>query len=271
MIEKYPKKAGIYKLTCVENGKMYIGKSVNICARLNAHKNSINRNNNYHFQNAIKKYGWENFIIEILEIFENFDKINDNTKLLEREAYYIEKFNSNDNSTGYNICTFSNDCTGIPKKKMSEETKEKLRKLHIGRKVSDEAKLKMSQSKKGKTGFKHSEETKEKIRRSKLGKRKTPEHIEKIRIAMTGKKQSESVKLKSSLSRKGKPGKPCSEETKEKLRQINLGKRGFKHSEESIKLMRQSKLGKKHSEETKMKISNTKLGKKNNKIKNDVE
>ena len=33
------KSAGIYKLTCSTNGKIYIGKAVNLYKRLNRHKN----------------------------------------------------------------------------------------------------------------------------------------------------------------------------------------------------------------------------------------
>ena len=36
---EYPKEAGIYKLTCSDNGKIYIGKAVNLYNRINAHKN----------------------------------------------------------------------------------------------------------------------------------------------------------------------------------------------------------------------------------------
>lgn len=38
----YPKAAGIYKLTCDNNGKIYIGKSINIRKRLESHKNCKN-------------------------------------------------------------------------------------------------------------------------------------------------------------------------------------------------------------------------------------
>lgn len=82
----YPKKAGIYKLTCV-NGKVYIGKSVNIFNRLRQHKNPKVK---YHLQNAILKYGWDSFTVEILEVYDKFDKEKDNKFLLERESFYIE-------------------------------------------------------------------------------------------------------------------------------------------------------------------------------------
>jgi len=90
---KYPTNAGIYKLTCSVNGKIYIGKAVNISSRMANHKyngrKSIGR---CFFENALIKYGWDSFNIEILEIFEDFDKNNDNHKLsiFQKEAEYIK-------------------------------------------------------------------------------------------------------------------------------------------------------------------------------------
>ena len=61
---EWPKSAGIYKITCVSNGKIYIGKSINIDQRIKSHKYS-EKNSGYHgrFQNAIKKYGWDSEIL----------------------------------------------------------------------------------------------------------------------------------------------------------------------------------------------------------------
>lgn len=72
------------------NDKVYIGQTTtNIKTRFNQHcKNSTLKSRNYKLYNAIKKYGKENFYIEILE--QDID-IN---KLDEREIYYIEKHNS---------------------------------------------------------------------------------------------------------------------------------------------------------------------------------
>jgi group I intron endonuclease len=77
-------KAGVYKLECINNGKVYIGKTINFSRRLRDHKNSKRKDR---LQNAIRKHGWDSFSIEILEIVENFDKLEDNDHLLMREAY----------------------------------------------------------------------------------------------------------------------------------------------------------------------------------------
>ena len=85
----------IYKITNKVNGKIYIGKTIKtIEERFKRHIYDSRRNNSY-FYNAIKKYGIENFIIEEIENV-------DNSKLNEREKYWISFYNSNFSKIGYN-------------------------------------------------------------------------------------------------------------------------------------------------------------------------
>lgn len=69
------------------------------------------------------------------------------------------------------------------KQTCSEETREKLRTINLGRVISEEAKVKMSKSKKGKPsprkGVKLSDETKLKLRMANLGKKQSEETIKK--------------------------------------------------------------------------------------------
>ena len=206
---KYPLEAGIYKLKCVESGKIYIGKTVNFRERMSGHRTNKKDKNGY-LQNAVRKYGWNSFEVEILEIFENFDKSNlaHRESILQKEAGYIKLYNSTDRMIGYNFCKHSSDRTGIP---LSEEHKEKLRQYNLKNPPI------------GMRGKKHSEETKEKLRQANLGKKQSPESIEKTRQAKLG-----------------KPNPAYSNPD-------NIGKMGMcgrKHSPESIEKMRQSKIGK---------------------------
>jgi group I intron endonuclease len=187
-------KAGIYKLTCINNGKVYIGKAFNIRKRLYQHKNS---KVGHYLKNAIKKHGWESFDLEILESFRDFDKLKDNDFLLEREAYFIELFNSTNVDRGYNLCKYSNDGTG---KKHSEETKEKMRQCKLGKPLSEEHKAKMRKPK--------SKETKAKMSMSQKGRLRSEETKEKMR--------------KSQLGNTSNLGNPHTEESKEKMRQARI-------------------------------------------------
>jgi len=103
--------------------------------------------------------------------------------------------------------------SGRPVTKLSDETREKMRKAHLGMKASKEAREKM---RKAHLGKKLSEETKEKISKANLGKILSEETKEKLSKAHLGKKLSEETKEK---MRKAHLGKRLSEETKEKMRQ----------------------------------------------------
>lgn len=233
---KYPNEAGIYKLTCINNEKVYIGKSVDINKRIGDHRRSCNRvKGRFYFENALISHGWDAFEVEVLEIFENFDKLRDNEALLDIETSYIDLFDSRNPDKGYNICKRGTDRTGY---KCSEETKEKISRGNLGKTVSEEVKEKLRQANLGKCspmlGKLHSEEAKEKIRHAKLGRKHSEETKEKIS--------------------RGHLGKIRSSEHAEKLRQANLGKA---RSNEFKEECRQRQLGKKHSDEHKEKIRNS--------------
>lgn len=248
-VSKYPNKAGIYKLTCINNGKIYIGKSTNLRRRLNSHKNSPNKLiDKYFLQNAIAKYGWDSFNVDILEIVENFDKLKDNDALLKREEFYIELFDSTNKDRGYNLCKSSCDRTGLI---LSEETKIKMKQSRVGRILSDEHKKNIGNASRGRL---HSKETKDKMSESRLGKKQSEETKEKRRLSSIGRLHSDETKEKMR--------KPKSDEFKEKMR-------NRKHTEDSKEKIRQAKLGKPLPEEHKEKIRQAKLGKPR-RIKNNV-
>jgi group I intron endonuclease len=213
---KYTKEAGIYKLTCINNQKIYIGKAVNIHKRINQHRYSTMKSvGSFYFERALIKNGWESFTVEILETFKDFDKSKDNPFLLEMESHYIKLFDSCNVDIGYNTCEFSTDRTGL---KHSEDTKMKMSKSSLGKRASEATKEKMRKTRKGR---KHSEETKQKISKSILGKVFSEEHKENLR--------------------KVSPNRIFTEESRERRRTANLGR---KFSAESREKMRLAKLGK---------------------------
>lgn len=82
---------GIYKITNIINGKIYIGQSINIQRRWNQEKNkAFNQNDaayNQLLSKAFRKYGVENFTFEVVEELSA-------SALNEREEYWIGHFNS---------------------------------------------------------------------------------------------------------------------------------------------------------------------------------
>lgn len=101
-------KGKIYKITNKVNGKIYIGQTIKtIEERFQKHCWGTTENDKYHLnmaiKKAIKKYGKNNFTIELIEEVE----LN---KLDEREVYWISFYDSY--NKGYN-CTLGgqNDAT----------------------------------------------------------------------------------------------------------------------------------------------------------------
>lgn len=94
---------GIYKITNLITNKIYIGQSINIPRRWAEHKSRAYEKNtncyNKPLYRSIRKYGKENFILDILEECPA-------EKLNEREAYYIGLYNSIV-PKGYNILASS--------------------------------------------------------------------------------------------------------------------------------------------------------------------
>ena len=107
----------------------------------------------------------------------------------------------------------------------SEETRKKLSKVHLGKKLTPEHREKIRQSNLGRI---QPAEAVEKSRQANLGRHHTIEARKKISKRNLGKLRSEEAKEKYKQMRLGKKMSP---ETKEKLRQINLGN---KFSSETI-------------------------------------
>jgi len=78
---------GIYKITCLPTGKIYIGSAVNLLKRKQNHFEALANgvHKNIHLQNAYKKYGKSSFVFEVLEMVEN------KNNLLAREQFCIMK------------------------------------------------------------------------------------------------------------------------------------------------------------------------------------
>jgi len=237
-------KTGIYRIINNIDNKVYYGSAaVSFRCRWIVHKSNLmnNKHGNPHLQAAWNKYGHENFEFKIILICEPVD-------CLYYEQLFLDKYFDNCINC-YNICPTADSPLG---RKHSEETKLKMSRSQIGNKntlghkCSDETRKKMSEANTGVKnsmfGKTHSLDAKRKIslatsgdKNPMFGRTHSPEAIEKMRSIKIGKVPSVGTREKMSLAH---TGKSASIETKEK--------------------MRQSQTGKKHSEKTKRKISETK-------------
>ena len=89
--EKYKNLIGVYKITCLLNGKIYIGSVAggvgerNFRIRHFEHLDGLEiKSHNRHLQNAYNKYGTDNFIFEVLEICEKDEDC------IPREQFYLD-------------------------------------------------------------------------------------------------------------------------------------------------------------------------------------
>jgi group I intron endonuclease len=137
------KASGIYGFRNIENGKWYIGQSINIIQRKQNHLSKLrsNTHKNTYFQHDYNEYKEDSFEFVILEMCEN-------EMLSIREEAWIVYYNSLNRDFGYNVSNPLNPC--------GEEARKKISKALKGRKFTKEWLQKLSNAKKGK---KHSPES----------------------------------------------------------------------------------------------------------------
>lgn len=154
-------KSGIYIIRNERNQKMYVGSGINLKKRRREHKNDLkaNRHSNKHLQNAFNKDGLESFTFNIVEY------VLDVNNLIPREQFYMDYYKTATRGIGYNLCPNAGSVLGI---KRSEEQCKRIGDLHRGRKHTDEARKRMSESAKRKPPV--SEETRKKMSNSRKGK-----------------------------------------------------------------------------------------------------
>lgn len=189
----------VYQLTCVVSGKHYVGQTNNITKRMRLHRTSSFCRA---LHNAIKAHGWDAFQLSLLH--ENLS-VEEANRL---EVAAIERLNTLA-PNGYNLRV------GGDNRRLSEETKQRIREARIGRgrTHSEETKQRMRLAAKARGPM--SEETKQKIRESKQGKpsptkgkqlrERTPEHLQRLSEAKTGKNNPNFGKPGTMLGRKQTP------------------------------------------------------------------
>lgn len=196
----------IYKITNTINKKVYVGKH----QTLNINDNYLGSGRN--ITAAIKKYGKENFVKEILFVYNNEDEMNSKEKELITEEFVGR-------TDTYNIGIGGQGGPHFKGQSHSTDTKKKISAKNTGRKHSPDAIKKMSDTKTA-LALTYTEEYKSKVYASRKGKPQSDEHRKKISNALTGTKKSpmtEEHKKKIGDSRRGKTGKPMTEEHKKKM------------------------------------------------------
>lgn len=144
---------GIYKITNLINNNAYIGLSINIERRWQAHKERYKSVTDKEYDKvlykAFRKYGIENFSFEILEECKP-------EELKEKEIYWIEYYDTYNH--GYNATTggdlIDNNGEKHPNHKLTEADVIEIRQLWASKTISTREMYYEYQNKIEKTGFK---------------------------------------------------------------------------------------------------------------------
>ena len=161
----------IYKVTNKVNGKIYIGQTVRTLEQRKwQHLDAAKHGCKTHFYNAIRKYGEDNFVFEVIDEASSMQELN----ALER--YYIAKFNCI--KEGYNMVDGGNNNVMFL---------DKVKQKHLESMRSPETRAKISKSmKEYRKEHPWTEEQKRKFAKSKYGNKNfaghklTKEHIEAL-------------------------------------------------------------------------------------------
>lgn len=102
---------GIYLITNLKTNKVYVGQAVRLLERWGEHlragqpelySSKNERDSNSYLHRSMNKYGINNFSFKILELCSR-------EQLNEKEKYWIEKYQSNNNEKGYNLTNGGQD------------------------------------------------------------------------------------------------------------------------------------------------------------------
>nr|YP_009750532.1 GIY-YIG endonuclease [Tolypocladium cylindrosporum]QIJ60537.1 GIY-YIG endonuclease [Tolypocladium cylindrosporum] len=136
-------KPGIYHWINKLNGNSYVGSGMNLSKRIGEYyKESELKRNPRPIHAALLKHGYTNFTLEILE----YCKLDE---LLKREQYYLDLLNLEYNilKHAYSLLGFKHSAENLAKfklKTISEEHKNILSSVHLGKEVSQETRDKLS-------------------------------------------------------------------------------------------------------------------------------
>lgn len=180
---------GLYTITCLTTGKVYVGQSLNIEKRWGDHRRKLEggKHRNRHLQRAFAARGAANFAFKVHAEIADGDMNGPETAL-------IFALRATDRHRGFNIKA---DGTGGP---LAEETKQLLSKARKGRKLSPEHAAKVA---KASVGRKHSEESKRAVSVKLSGREFSAEWRANISAALRGRTRSEASRQKQALTLRG--------------------------------------------------------------------
>jgi len=165
----------IYKHTS-PSGKSYIGRTNNLVRRDRIHRTTSGCPA---FHSAIQKYGWDNFIHEILCDGLTLEEANECEEFMIKEHRTLAPFGYNLTGGGLNKIPVKEVVEQIKKSKLGfKHSPESINKMK-GRKISESAKINRALARAAKPKRKLTEDQKARVSATHKGKKLSPEMIEK--------------------------------------------------------------------------------------------
>jgi len=168
-----PESPGIYLITNLITGLVYVGSSQDVSERVYRHRLHLSqgKHGNRRLQRSWNKHGSEAFDFTIIEICDD----RTDATLLPLEQHYIDMLKSSDKQFGYNLAPVAGSTRGV--KRSAEDSAAKSMRMKGKHRLTP-----------------MSEETKQKLSKAKLGIKRSPEACEKMRLAQLGRNKSEAQK-----------------------------------------------------------------------------
>ena len=269
--------SGIYKITNITNGKVYVGSAVNFDTRWKEHIRELRKGTHHSsaLQNAWDKYGEEKFEFSIIEECERTRKV-----LLGREQYWMDTLESV--AKGYNIAKTAGSQLGMKQspeaiaarvekntgKKRTPETRALMSEVQSNRSPEWCANISASKKRywaekgtdsiKGENnpmyGISPSKETLEKMSKSLTGRKLSEEHKAKISVAVKNRPQEINDRIAEKLrgkkrtpEQRARMSEAQSNRSPEWIEKNAAANRGKKRTPEQKEMLRQAHLGKKKS------------------------
>jgi group I intron endonuclease len=224
--------SGIYRITCLANGRFYIGSAISLDNRKRQHVQALARGDHHNkkMQRSFSKYGLSSLKWEVLEFVEP-------EHLISREQHFIDTLDACNKEHGFNLYPTAGSSLGS---KASDEAKAKMSAAKKGRKLSETQRAMLDAVRNSKPiteetrqklrdAWLHrgpiSQEVRDKIAAAHRGKKQSPEAIEKRIAAIRGRKHSPERIEKRIAPQRGVKRKPLSEEQKAKQSAALKGRR----------------------------------------------
>lgn len=255
---------GIYSITNVISGKVYVGSTIRLKRRWGEHKLALKQNNHHnpHLQSSWDKYSEDSFNFMVCEYVDNQEQ------LVDREQYWLDFYRMH--TDVYNILLVVDRLNGMLGKKHTKETRQQMSisaySRPLGYRHTEKAKGKISAANIGELnpnyGRVYTDEERDRLSKAHTGKTLSEEHKYNISQGLLNMDPEVATERSRKLSEAGK-GRKHTKESKQRMSRAAMGNQnalGHVVSKETRLKLSKAATGRKHTKEAKDKMSKSHKG-----------